>query len=79
MDYAKGSYTVQDQVIRWPAVKAMTGLSRSTIWRLESTNAFPPRRQISNNCVGWLEAEVLTWMKSRPVTHRAGSRAPQPS
>jgi prophage regulatory protein len=42
-----------------------TGLSRSTLWRLERRGAFPPHRQISTNAVGWLEEEVNAWIRSR--------------
>ncbi len=43
------------------------GLSRSTIWRLESQGKFPKRRQIGPGAVGWLEEEVEQWMLDRPV------------
>ncbi len=37
--------------IRLKAVRDRTGLSRSTIWRLERRGDFPPHRQISANAV----------------------------
>ena len=37
------------------AVRDRTGLSRSTIWRLERRGTFPMHRRISLNAVGWLE------------------------
>lgn len=43
------------------------GLSRSSIWRLESQGTFPKRRQIGPGAVGWLEEEVEKWMLDRPV------------
>jgi len=55
--------------IRFSAVRDRTGLSRSTIWRLERTGDFPKHRRISLNAVGWLEAEVDAWVLSR---ERAG-------
>ena len=67
---------MQVAIIRWPKVHSATGLSRSTIWRLEKAGAFPSRRQLSSNAVGWLEAEIEQWMKSRqaaPGSH-AGRR-----
>ena len=45
-------------------VKSRTGLSRTTLWRLERANEFPARRQISPNRVGWFEHEVDAWVAS---------------
>lgn len=72
------SEAVQEQMIRWPAVKAMTGLSRSTVWRLETTTEFPRRRQISGKCVAWVETEVRAWIATRPAVHRANQAIPRP-
>lgn len=55
--------------IRFNAVRERTGLSRSTIWRLERRGVFPKHRRLSLNAVGWLEAEVDEWVQSR---ERAG-------
>jgi predicted DNA-binding transcriptional regulator AlpA len=41
--------------LRFSAVRERTGLSRSTIWRLERQGVFPKHRRISANAVGWLE------------------------
>lgn len=55
--------------IRLNAVRDRTGLSRSTIRRLERRGDFPKHRRISLNAVGWLETEVDQWVLSR---ERAG-------
>ena len=47
-------------------VLARTGLSASTIWRLECSGRFPFRRKIGPNSVGWLESELDEWISSRP-------------
>ena len=47
------------------------GLSRSTIWRLESQGEFPKRRQLGPGAVGWLEEEVEKWMLDRPHVERS--------
>jgi len=47
---------------RWPWVKDITGLSRTTVWRLEKQGKFPNRRHISPSSVGWLEHEIFKWM-----------------
>jgi prophage regulatory protein len=55
----------QLRFLRFPAVRAKTGLSRSTIWRLERRGEFPRHRRISRNAVAWVEAEVTDWMRSK--------------
>jgi prophage regulatory protein len=52
--------------IRFAAVRDRTGLSRSTIWRLERQGVFPKHRRISPNAVAWLEQEVNEWVLGRP-------------
>jgi len=51
--------------MRFPAVRARTGLSRSTIWRLERHGGFPRHRRISKNAVAWVENEVIAWMRAK--------------
>jgi prophage regulatory protein len=55
----------QDWFIREPEVKRLTGLSRTTRWRLERKGEFPQRRQLSENAVGWLDSEISLWIASR--------------
>jgi prophage regulatory protein len=52
-------------LLRFPAIHARTGLSRSTIWRLERRGEFPRRHRISTNAVAWIEEEVMTWIRTR--------------
>lgn len=51
--------------LRFMDVRERTGLSRTTIWRLERRGIFPKHRRISPNVVGWLEQEVNAWMLER--------------
>jgi prophage regulatory protein len=53
------------RMLRFPAVRECTGLSRSTIWRLEQMGAFPRHRRLSANTVAWLEDEVVGWIRTR--------------
>ena len=57
-----------DRIIREPECHRITGLSRSTRWRLERAGLFPKRRRISPNAVGHLESEILKWIRSREST-----------
>ena len=46
-------------------VVALTGLSSSTIRRLEIAGGFPARRQLSPMRIAWLRQEVEDWIRSR--------------
>ena len=58
---------MQNEFLRWPRVRQLTGLSRSTVWRLEKNGQFPARRKLSANSVGWSLIELQAWMQSRNV------------
>lgn len=56
---------MKHELIRWPTVSRVAGISRTTAWRMERDGAFPRRRQISTNSVGWLRHEIEAWVESR--------------
>jgi prophage regulatory protein len=62
-------------ILRTSDVTRLTGLSRTTLWRLERQGQFPQRIRFGRNAVGWRNEEVERWVESRPrgVTswHRA--------
>ena len=53
------------RLLRFSLVRQRTGLSRSTIWRLEQCGAFPKHRRISANTVAWVEGEIMNWIQSK--------------
>lgn len=55
----------QDRFMREPEVAQVTGLSRTTRWRLERAGKFPRRRRISANAVAWLQSEVEAWIAEK--------------
>jgi prophage regulatory protein len=59
--------SVHMKFLRFDTVRDRTGLSRSTIWRLERRGEFPRHRRISMNAVGWVEDEIDEWMLARCV------------
>ena len=61
----EGAHLAQLRLLRFAAVRRLTGLSRSTIWRLEHAGAFPRRIRISLNVVAWLENEVVAWIQAK--------------
>lgn len=52
-------------ILRLPAVKASTGLSRSTIYLRVSEGTFPRPVSLGGRAVGWLEAEIQEWLQRR--------------
>ena len=54
-----------DRILRRTECERTTGLSESTLWRLEQRNQFPRRRRISKHAIGWLESQVQKWIRER--------------
>lgn len=52
-------------ILRLPAVKTITGLSRSTIYLRIAQGTFPRPVSLGGRAVGWLEAEVQDWLQRR--------------
>jgi len=52
-------------ILRLPAVKARTGLSRSTIYLRVSEGTFPAPVSLGDRAVGWIEAEIQDWLEQR--------------
>ena len=50
-------------ILRLLAVKARTGLSRSTIYLRVSQGTFPKPVSLGARAVGWVEAEVQEWLQ----------------
>jgi len=52
-------------MLRLPAVKARTGLSRSTIYLRISEGRFPKPISLGGRAVGWLEDEIDAWLSAQ--------------
>jgi len=55
----------EDRLLPWDRVRDVTGLSRSTAWRLQQVGDFPEPVRISPNRVGWWESELTAWKATR--------------
>lgn len=55
------------KLLKLTEVCAMTGLSRSTIDRMEKLDQFPKRRIISAKSVAWVEQEIKEWIDNLPL------------
>ena len=66
-------------ILRLPAVKARTGLSRSSIYLRIAQDRFPKPISLGDRAVGWVESDIQAWLqqrinatrKSEDVNHRA--------
>ncbi len=56
---------VPERIIRANEIVEMTGLSRTTIWRMEKNGSFPRRVSLGVGSVGWRFSEVREWMRER--------------
>ncbi len=52
-------------VLRLPAVKERTGLSRSTIYLRMANDEFPHHISLGGRAVGWLEQDIDEWIVER--------------
>jgi prophage regulatory protein len=59
-------------ILRLPAVKARTGLSRSTIYGHVATGFFPAPVSLGKRAVGWLATEIDDWVAKRIKMRRKG-------
>jgi prophage regulatory protein len=56
--------------LRLPAVMRLTGLGRSTIYRMVAERRFPCPVRLASRAVAWRRADLDRWAESRPaVTH----------
>ena len=61
---------MSDRFIREPECKSITGLSRTTRWRLEQHGDFPKRYQLSPGISAYKASEVAEWLESRDQEKR---------
>lgn len=57
--------SLPDRILRAKEVQDMTGLSRTTVWRLERKGQFPARVILGANSIGWRFLEVNEWILNR--------------
>jgi predicted DNA-binding transcriptional regulator AlpA len=54
----------QERIIHSRELTKITGLSRTTIWRLIRANKFPQSFHLSAGRVGWKLTDILGWLNS---------------
>lgn len=58
---------VNDRLLRRRQVEEITGLSRSSIYRLMRNGEFPLAVKVGPSAVRWKTSEITVWMESRPL------------
>lgn len=53
------------QIVKRPAVEDATGLSRSSIYRLQADGQFPRPIRLGPRAVGWRADEIAAWIEQR--------------
>ena len=57
---------MHDRLLRRKQVEEITGMSRSSIYRLMPDGAFPRPVKVGSAAVRWRASDITAWLKSRP-------------
>ena len=63
---------MEQRILRLPAVKLLTGLSRSTIYLRMSEGSFPKQVNLGSRAVGWISSEIDHWIEEKLVSRNRG-------
>ena len=58
---------MHDRLLRRRQVEEITGLSRSSIYRLMQDGGFPRPVKVGPAAVRWRASDITAWLESRPV------------
>ena len=62
------------KILRLPHVIALTGLSRSTLYLYMQKQQFPNQVKLGPRAIGWVEDEVVEWMRARIEIRNADTK-----
>lgn len=54
-----------DKILRCLDVQEVTGLSRSTIYRMMNRDDFPKATKLGIRAIGWRQSAVADWIEAR--------------
>ena len=61
---------MSEQILKMPDVIKVTGLARSTIYKLISEDRFPKQIKLTSFSSGWLLSEIEEWVNERIAISR---------
>ena len=59
---------MSDRLLRRRQVEEITGMARSSIYRLMQDGDFPPPVRVGPAAVRWRESDITGWLESRPAS-----------
>jgi prophage regulatory protein len=59
------------KILRLPAVKDRSGLSRSSIYLRMSKGEFPKSISLGGRAIGWLEEDINQWLDEKIAASKA--------
>jgi prophage regulatory protein len=62
---------MSNKIIRLPAVKEKTGLSRSSIYLRMTKDDFPKSISLGDRAIGWLESDIEQWLEDKIVASKS--------
>jgi prophage regulatory protein len=65
---------MSNHIVRPKDLVKKTGLSRSTLRRMEIAGTLPPRVKLGTYCVGWHSTDVDAWLNSLPRAQQVGDK-----
>ena len=58
-------HPAQNRIIRLPEVQALTGQSRSSVYRRAADGTFPAPIKLGERSIGWRADEIQEWIATR--------------
>ncbi|MCW5632436.1 MAG: AlpA family transcriptional regulator [Rubrivivax sp.] len=65
----------RDRLLRLPQVEELTGLKKSTLYRMAREGRFVKPVQVTPRVSAWPESRVLEWVQGRIAAAEAAERA----
>lgn len=56
---------VFNEIIRPRELQRLTGLSKTSIWRLAKKGEFVPKIRLTNNSIGYRRTDIERWVEER--------------
>lgn len=62
------------KVLRLPEVITISGYQRSSVLAKARTGEFPAPIRLGPNSIGWIESEILDWLRERMAARDASAK-----